>query len=102
MNTMRYLCSLFGASTDDLVTAETPAGLLRLGAERLMGSSQELQELIMVEGSKMMVDASSDVRAQGRHLWSELVQHAKTEQMLKQYLREVDLRNIKKTLDSLK
>ena len=26
MNTMRYLCSLFGASTDDLVTAETPAG----------------------------------------------------------------------------
>ena len=25
-NTMRYLCSLFGASTDDLVTAETPAG----------------------------------------------------------------------------
>ena len=76
--------------------------VIRLGAERLMGSSQELQELIMVEGSKMMVDASSDVRAQGRHLWSELVQHAKTEQMLKQYLREVDLRNIKKTLDSLK
>ena len=67
-----------------------------------MGSSQELQELIMVEGSKMMVDASSDVRAHGRHLWSELIQHAKTEQMLKQYLREVDLRNIKKTLDSLK
>ena len=28
MNTMRYLCSLFGASTDDLVTAETPAGSL--------------------------------------------------------------------------
>ena len=28
MNTMRYLCSLFGASTDDLVTAETPAGLI--------------------------------------------------------------------------
>ena len=67
-----------------------------------MGSSQELQELVMVDGSKMMVDASSDVRAHGRHLWSELVQHSKTEQMLKQYLREVELRNIKKTLDSLK
>ena len=67
-----------------------------------MGSSQELQELVMVEGSKMMVDASSEVRAYGRHLWSELVQHAKTDQMLKQYLREVELRNIKKTLDSLK
>ena len=30
MNTMRYLCSLFGASTDDLVTAETPAGFFKL------------------------------------------------------------------------
>ena len=31
MNTMRYLCSLFGASTDDLVTAETPAGFYYFG-----------------------------------------------------------------------
>ena len=31
MNTMRYLCSLFGASMDDLVTAETPAGFLFCG-----------------------------------------------------------------------
>ena len=30
MNTMRYLCSLFGASTDDLVTAETPAGYISI------------------------------------------------------------------------
>ena len=67
-----------------------------------MGSSQELQEVVMVDASKMMVDASSEVRAHGRHLWSELVQHAKTDQMLKGYLREVELRNIKKTLDSLR
>ena len=76
--------------------------LCRLGAERFMGSSVELQELIMTEGSKMMIDASSDVRASGRHLWSELIQHSKTENMLKQYLSEVEMRNIKKTLNSIK
>ena len=67
-----------------------------------MGSSVELQELIMTEGSKMMIDASSDVRAKGRHYWSELVQHSKTETMLKQYLSDVEMRNLKKTLDSLR
>ena len=84
------------------VTLHVPFMLARLGAERFHGSSGELQELIMTEGSKMMIDASSDVRAKGRHLWSELIQHAKTEPMLKQNLSEVEMRNIKKTLESLK
>ena len=35
MNTMRYLCSLFGASADDLVTAETPAGLISFAPRRV-------------------------------------------------------------------
>ena len=52
----------------------------------------------MTEGSKMMIDASSDVRAKGRHYWTELVQHSKTETMLKQYLSDVEMRNLKKTL----
>ena len=30
---MRYLCSLLGASADDLVTAETPAGYVILNDE---------------------------------------------------------------------
>ena len=42
------------------------------------------------------------VRASARHYWAELVQHAKTEPMLKQALTEVEMRNIKKTLQSLK
>ena len=67
-----------------------------------MGSSPELQELIMTDGAKMLSDASSEVRASARHTWSELVQHTKTETMLKQYLTEVEKRNIQKTLDSLK
>ena len=29
-NTMRYLCSLLGASADDLVTAETPTGFVSI------------------------------------------------------------------------
>ena len=74
----------------------------RLGAERFMGSSAELQELVMGEGSKMLSDAASEVRASARHYWAELVQHAKTEPMLKQALTEVEMRNIRKTIDSLK
>ena len=99
-----------------------------------MGSSTELQDLVMAEGSKMLIDAASEVslnqsgasitlsqqirgqhnfksanksrifqvRASARHYWAELVQHAKTEPMLKQALTEVEMRNIKKTLQSLK
>ena len=76
--------------------------MFRLGAERFMGSSVELQELVVTEASKMLIDAASEVRAAGRHLWAELVQHARTEAMLKQNLSEVEMRNIQKTLDSLK
>ena len=76
--------------------------IFRLGAERFMGSSTELQDLVMGEGSKMLIDAASEVRASARHYWAELVQHAKTEPMLKQALTEVEMRNINKTLQSLK
>ena len=81
---------------------EKTASIFRLGAERFMGSSSELQDLVMGEGSKMLIDAASEVRASARHYWAELVQHAKTEPMLKQALTEVEMRNIKKTLQSLK
>ena len=36
--------------------------MFRLGAERLMGSSEELQEAIFKEGSKLLTDGSLDVR----------------------------------------
>ena len=39
--------------------------LARLGAERFMGSSQDLQELVVVEGSKMLTDGSLDVSTAG-------------------------------------
>ena len=74
----------------------------RLGAERFMGSSVELQELIMMDGSKMLTDANVDVRQHGKHMWTELIQHAKTEQMLKQYVKDPELRNIQKILDGLR
>ena len=44
---MRYLCSLFGASTDDLVTAETPAGFLSLFSNILIAFSVMLKCLML-------------------------------------------------------
>jgi len=76
--------------------------IVRLGAERFMGSSLELQEVIMLDGSKMLTDANVDVRQHGKHMWTELIQHAKTEQMLKQYVKDPELRNIQKILDGLR
>ena len=67
-----------------------------------MGSSIELQELIMSDGSKMLTDANVDVRQHGKHMWKELIEHAKTEQMLKQYVKDAELRNIQKIFDSLR
>ena len=56
----------------------------------------------MLDGSKMLTDANVDVRQHGKHLWTELIQHAKTEQMLKQYIKDPELRNIQKILDGLR
>jgi len=84
------------------VTKIVDSVIVRLGAERFMGSSVELHELLMVDGSKMLTDANVDVRQHGKHLWGELVQHAKTEQMLKQYVKDPELRNVQKILDSLR
>ena len=60
------------------------------------------QEMIMMDGSKMLTDANSDVRQHGRHLWTELIQHGKTEPMLRQYQKENELRNLLKIMDGLR
>jgi hypothetical protein len=44
-----------------LVFQVTTSGC-RLGAERFMGSSEELQECVVRGGAKLLVDASLDVR----------------------------------------
>ena len=36
--------------------------LFRLGAERLMGSSEELQSSVFTDASKLLTDGSLDVR----------------------------------------
>ena len=74
----------------------------RLGAERFMGSSVELQELVVVEGSKMLMDGSLDVRKHAKHLWGELAQHARTEGLLKQHLSGSQLREVTGIVEGLR
>ena len=74
----------------------------RLGAERFMGSSVELQELVVVEGSKMLMDGSLDVRKHAKHLWGELGQHARTEGLLKQHLSGSQLREVTGIVEGLR
>ena len=74
----------------------------RLGAERFMGSSGELQELVVVEGSKMLMDGSLDVRKHAKHLWGELGQHSRTEGLLKQHLSGSQLREVTGIVEGLR
>ena len=74
----------------------------RLGAERFMGSSGELQELVVVEGSKMLMDGSLDVRKHAKHLWGELGQHSRTEGLLKQHLSGSQLREVSGIVEGLR
>ena len=76
--------------------------LHRLGAERFMGSSGELQELVVVEGSKMLMDGSLDVRKHAKHLWAELGQHSRTESLLKQHLSGSQLREVTGIVEGLR
>ena len=74
----------------------------RLGAERFMGCSDELQELVVVEGSKMLMDGSLDVRKHAKHLWGELGQHSRTEGLLKQHLSGSNLREVTGIVEGLR
>ena len=74
----------------------------RLGAERFMGSSGELQELVVVEGSKMLMDGSLDVRKHAKHLWGELGQHSRTEGLLKHHLSGSHLREVAGIVEGLR
>lgn len=104
--TISTIIAPFGSNKNVVIRAsiasQVDSVIVRLGAERFMGSSVELQELIMMDGSKMLTDANVDVRQHGKHMWTELIQHAKTEQMLKQYVKDPELRNIQKILDGLR
>lgn len=74
----------------------------RLGAERFMGSSGELQEVVVVEGSKMLTDGSLEVRTHAKHTWAELGQHARTAGMLKQLLSSTQLREVTRIVEGLR
>ena len=73
----------------------------RLGCARVMGCSRECQELILVNGAKMLTDGSLEVRTHTKHLFAELMKHEKFEALLRDTLKEHERNGIKKALDSI-
>ena len=73
----------------------------QLGSIRVFGSSKEFLELFMPNGAKLLTDGSIEVRTHAKHMFGELIRHEKFEGITKEYLRENERRDIKKTLDSL-
>ena len=57
---------------------------------------------VVVECARLLTDGSLDVRLKAKHLMGELVQHSRTENLLSQHLSDLELRGIKKTLESLR
>ena len=74
----------------------------QLGSMRVFGSSKEFLELLFPNGAKLLTDGAIQVRTHAKHMFGELIRHEKFEAMTKEYLRENERRDIKKTLDSLK
>ena len=72
-----------------------------LGSIRVFGSSREFLEILMPNGAKLLTDGSIEVRTHAKHMFGELIRHDKFESMTKEYLRENERRDIKKTIDSL-
>ena len=73
----------------------------QLGSMRIFGSSKEFLEMLMPNGAKLLTDGSIEVRTHAKHMFRELIRHDKFEAMTKEYLRENERRDIKKTIDSL-
>ena len=69
---------------------------------RVFGSSKEFLELLFPNGAKLLLDGAIQVRTHAKHMFGELMRHEKFESMTKEYLRENERRDIKKTLDSIK
>ena len=74
----------------------------QLGSMRVFGASKEFLELLFPNGAKLLLDGAIQVRSHAKHAFGELIRHEKFEAMTKEYLRENERRDIKKTLDSIK
>jgi hypothetical protein len=72
-----------------------------MGAERVMGSSPEFQERIFADGAVLLVDGSLDVRTHAKRVFAELMTHSKFDAALKEHVKENQLKQMQKTLDSI-
>ena len=75
--------------------------VIQLGSIRVFGSSREFLEVLFPNGAKLLTDGSIEVRTHAKHMFGELIRHDKFESAIKEYLRENERRDIKKTIDSL-
>ncbi|XP_059088940.1 uncharacterized protein LOC131885033 [Tigriopus californicus] len=95
-----------GANHKSVVIRSTVARLMdkivnQMGAERVMGSSNEFQEIIFQQGAKLLKDSGVEVRKYSKHMFAELVRHQRFETTLEKLVKEEDRRDIKRALDSL-
>ena len=73
-----------------------------MGSTRVMGSSKDLQELLVPSCAKLLTDGSLEVRTYTKRVFAELMKHEKFEVLLKETLTEQEQNSIKKALDSIK
>lgn len=95
-----------GANHKSVVIRSTVARLMdkivtQMGAERVMGSSNEFQEIIFRQGAKLLQDSGVEVRKFSKHMFAELVRHQHFETTLEKLVKEEDRRDMRRALDSL-
>lgn len=54
-----------------------------------------------MDGTKLLGDGSLEVRTHAKHMFAQLVKHAKFESLFKDIVAEKDRKDVQKTLDSL-
>ena len=74
----------------------------QMGAERVMGSSNEFQERVFKDGAVLLTDGSLEVRTHAKRVFAELMSHSKFEAALKDHVKDPQLKSMQKNLDAIR
>ncbi|XP_049834825.1 proline-rich protein 36-like [Schistocerca gregaria] len=96
-----------GASHQNAVVRTVAARLLaaltaRLGADRVLSAPRDLRSRLLVTGSSLLTEGSLDTRCHAKSMFRHLVSHPNFATVLSEVVPQQVLRNISKTLQSLK
>ncbi|XP_047002660.1 formin-like protein 14 [Schistocerca americana] len=96
-----------GASHQNAVVRTVAARLLaaltaRLGADRVLSAPRDLRSRLLVTGSSLLTEGSLDTRCHAKSMFRHLVFHPNFATVLSEVVPQQVLRNISKTLQSLK